>query len=182
MVYDKGAISGLEHVWAFDDMYTTMAVEGLDKNKDGKYDREELAELAKVNMDGLKDFDYFTYAQLGTAALKFSGPVDPWLEHSNGILRLHFKMPLVTPVLAEAEGFNFSIYDPSFFIAFEPEKTDAVKLASAPAGCTAAIADTGADKAAADAQKLGDALTQQLGGQGSGFGVGKTVSVTCKKL
>jgi ABC-type uncharacterized transport system substrate-binding protein len=189
VVYDKGAISGLEHVWAFDDMYTAMAVQGLDKNNDGKYDREELAELAKVNMDGLKDFDYFTYAQLGTSALKFSGPVDPWLEHANGILRLHFKMPLATPVLAEAAGFNISIYDPSFFIAFEPEKTDAVKLASAPSGCTAAIADTGSDKASADAQKLGGALAQQLGGNalgsggsgGSGFGVGKTISVTCKK-
>ncbi len=181
VVYDKGAISGLEHVWTFDDMYTAMAVQGLDKNNDGTYDREELAELAKVNMDGLKDFDYFTYAQLGTTALKFAGPAEPWLEHVNGILRLHFKMPLATPVLAEAEGFNVSIYDPSFFIAFEPEKTDAVKLASAPSGCTAAIADAGADKAAADAQKLGDAMAQQLGGQGSGFGVGKTISVTCKK-
>ena len=33
-----------------------MAVEGLDTNKDGKYSREELAELAKVNVTSLKDF------------------------------------------------------------------------------------------------------------------------------
>ena len=181
VTYDKDTVTGIEHIWTFDDMYTAMAVQGLDKNGDGTYDRAELAELAKVNMDGLKDFDYFTFAKLGTQDIKFSGPADPWLEHTNGVLRLHFRMPLATPVLAEAEGLNFSVYDPSFFIAFEPEKTDAIKLASAPAGCSASIGLPADDKAAADAQKLGDAMAQQLGGQGMGFGMAKTVTVSCKK-
>lgn len=180
IVYDKGSVTGVEHVWTFDDMYTAMAVQGLDKNNDGKYDREELAELAKVNMDGLKDFDYFTFAKLGAADLKFSGPAEPWLEHTNGILRLHFKLPLVSPVLAEAEGLNLSIYDPSFFIAFEPEKTDALKLASAPEGCSATFVDPQAEKNAEDTKKLGDALAQQLGGQ-MGLAQSKTVSISCKK-
>ena len=62
LMYDQGAFSGLRHKWTFDQYYTAMAIEGLDKNKDGKYDREELAELAKVNIDGLKEFAYFTTA------------------------------------------------------------------------------------------------------------------------
>lgn len=181
IIYDKATVTGIEHVWSFDDMYTAMAIEGLDKNKDGKYDREELAELAKVNMEGLKDFNYFTFAKLGPTELKFSGPVDPWLEHTNGILRLHFKLPLASPVLAEAEGLSFSIYDPTFFIAFEPEKTDALKLASAPAGCTAAFVDPAAEKTAEDQQKLGAAFAQELGGQISGMSQGMSVAVSCKK-
>ncbi|MBK9079245.1 MAG: DUF1007 family protein [Hyphomicrobium sp.] len=181
IVYDKGTVTGVEHVWSFDDMYTAMAIQGLDKNNDGTYDREELAELAQVNMDGLKDFDYFTFAKLGGADLKFAGPKDAWLEHTNGILRLHFKLPLASPVLAEAEGLNFSIYDPSFFIAFEPEKTDALKLASAPEGCTAAFIDPAADKSAEDTKKLGEAFFQELGGQNFGMSQAKTVAITCKK-
>ncbi len=186
VIYENGTVSGVGHAWTFDDMYTAMAVQGLDKNADGKYDREELAELAKVNMDGLKDFDYFTFAQLGGDKLKFDGPQDAWLEHNNGILRLHFRLPLAKPVLADAEGFNFSIYDPSFFIAFEPEKTDALKLASAPDGCTATFTDPTADKAAADAAKLGEAMAQELGqppadGQGLNYASAKTVTVSCKK-
>src|SRR5215510_2431854 len=51
LLYDKGTFTGLRHKWTFDQYYTAMAIEGLDKNKDGKYDREELAELAKVNID-----------------------------------------------------------------------------------------------------------------------------------
>ena len=45
-----------------------MAIEGLDKNGDGKYDRQELSELAQVNIDGLKEFNYFTVAKLGTTS------------------------------------------------------------------------------------------------------------------
>ncbi|HPG88764.1 MAG TPA: DUF1007 family protein [Hyphomicrobium sp.] len=181
IVYDKGTVTGVEHIWSFDDMYTAMAIQGLDKNNDGKYDREELAELAKVNMDGLKDFDYFTFAKLGGKDLKFAAPMDPWLEHNNGILSLHFKLPLEAPVLAEAEGLNFSIYDPSFFIAFEPEKTNALKLASAPAGCTATFVDPAAEKNAEDQKKLGEAFAQELGGQNYGMGQAMSVAVTCKK-
>ena len=79
LLYDKGAFSGLRHTWAFDQFYTAMAIEGLDKNKDGKYDREELAELAKVNIDGLKEFAYFTTASVAGQDLKFEAPSDYWL-------------------------------------------------------------------------------------------------------
>ena len=64
VLYDKGAFTGLQQKWTFDEFYTAMAIEGLDKNNDGIYDREELSELAKVNIDGMKEFGYFTYPLL----------------------------------------------------------------------------------------------------------------------
>src|SRR5262249_18328747 len=80
VIYDKGTITGLHHRWFFDEFYTSMAIEGLDTNKDGKYDRSELAELAKVNMEGLKEFGYFTVARLGTQELSFGAPTEYWME------------------------------------------------------------------------------------------------------
>jgi ABC-type uncharacterized transport system substrate-binding protein len=183
VVYNDAMVTGLQHVWTFDDMYTAMAVQGLDKNGDGIYDREELAELAQVNMDGLKEFDHFTYAKLGDAELKFAEPTEAWLEHSDGILRLHFSLPLEKPVFADAEGLKFAIYDPTYFIAFEPEQTDAIKLASAPQGCTAALVDS--DPATEDELKrLGDAFAQQLGtvsDYAGGISAPRTVAVSCRK-
>ena len=78
VLYDKAAITGLQQAWTFDEIYTQQAIEGLDKNGDGKYDREELKELAQVNIDGLKEFEYFTFAKLGDKPLKFNPPVDYW--------------------------------------------------------------------------------------------------------
>lgn len=82
VLYENGTIVGLRQKWSFDDFYTSMAVQGLDTNNDGVYDRSELAELAKVNMDGLKEFEYFTAARLSTEKLKFGAPKDFWLEHA----------------------------------------------------------------------------------------------------
>ena len=127
--YENGTITGLQEEWTFDEFYTQQAIEGLDANRDGKYDRQELAELAKVNIDGLKEFNYFTYAKLGAGDLKFKPPVDYWLEHTDkGILKLHFTLPLEQPVQANTDGFTFQVHDPSYFIAFDLAKDNPVKL------------------------------------------------------
>lgn len=180
--YDGGTVTGVDHVWTFDDDYTAMALEGLDKNNDGQYDESELTELLKVNMEGLKEFNYFTVAKLADAALGFSSPTKPRLEYNNKILRLHFHLPLEKPVLADAEGLTFAVFDPSYFIAFEPEKADPVKLASAPPGCSATIIDPDTEEDDNQAEQLGAAMVEQFGAASVSLGSHKTVSVSCKKL
>ncbi|MFA9550927.1 MAG: DUF1007 family protein [Hyphomicrobium sp.] len=180
VLYENGTMTGLQKAWTFDEAYTTMAIEGLDTNGDGNYDRKELEELAKVNIDGLKEFGYFTFAKLGDGKLTFKEPVDYWLEYTGGVLTLHFRLPLESPVLAEAPGFTFSVYDPSFFIAFDLAKDDPVKLAtSAPSGCKADVATPA--KEAEDTQRLGEAFFQELGGADYGVAVAKTVAISCVK-
>lgn len=180
VVYEQGAIAALAQRWTFDDLYTAMAIQGLDTNNDGTYDRQELAELAQVNMDGLKEFDYFTFPQLGGAKLALGEPKDYWLELAEGVLTLHFDLPLADPVLAEAEGFTFAVYDPSYFIAFDmAEKSPVVLGAGAPKGCTVEIGSPA--KEADDAQRLGEAFYNQLGGANFGISTAKTVAIVCPK-
>jgi len=181
VLYENGTMSGLQQAWTFDEAYTTMAIEGLDTDGDGNYDRKELAELAKVNIDGLKEFDYFTFAKLGDGGLTFNEPVDYWLEYVGGVLTLHFKLPLEKPVLAESPGFTFSVYDPSFFIAFDLAKDNPVQLAaSAPAGCKANVTIPAKD--VEDTKRLGEAFFQELGGDADyGVALAKTIAVNCAK-
>ena len=54
VLFEGDTMTGLQQSWTFDEAYTAMAIEGLDTNGDGNYDRKELEELAKVNVDGLK--------------------------------------------------------------------------------------------------------------------------------
>jgi ABC-type uncharacterized transport system substrate-binding protein len=180
VLFEGDTMTGLQQSWTFDEAYTAMAIEGLDTNGDGNYDRKELEELAKVNVDGLKEFDYFTFAKLGDGGLTFKEPVDYWLEYTGGVLTLHFKLPLEDPVLAEAPGFTFSVYDPSFFIAFDLAKDDPIKLAaSAPAGCKADLAIP--PKEREDTQRLGEAFFQELGGSDYGVVMAKTIAINCVK-
>ena len=84
VLFENGTIVGLRQKWSFDDFYTSMALQGLDANNDGIYDRSELEELAKVNLEGLKEFDYFTNVLLAGQKLKFDAPRDFFLEHAEG--------------------------------------------------------------------------------------------------
>jgi ABC-type uncharacterized transport system substrate-binding protein len=225
VIFEQGSIAAIKHTWTFDEMYTTMAIQGLDANNDGNYDRNELAELAKVNMDGLKEFAYFTQVKLADQAIGTEDPKDYYLEYAEGkaqgesepeptpptadadkgtkpgvagrvqnwfssnskskpapkpkVLSLHFMLPLKQPVLAEAQGFSFSVSDPTFFIAFELAKDSPVKLgAGAPSGCRVAIG--GAERDAQDAKRLSEAFATQMGAQGSGLGFAKPIAITCE--
>ncbi len=179
ILFDKGSISGFRHKWTFDDMYTAMAIQGLDTNKDGVYDRSELQELAQVNIDGLKEFEYFTFVKLGDTRLKTNAPVDYYLEHSkDGFLSLHFTLPLQQPVLTDAKSFGLQITDAGYFIAFDFAKENPVKLGEgAPASCKPTLA--AAEKDAADAQKLGESFFQQMGGN-FGVSVARVASLVCQ--
>jgi ABC-type uncharacterized transport system substrate-binding protein len=159
LLYEQGAFSGLRHKWSFDQYYTAMAIEGLDRNKDGKYEREELAELAKVNIDGLKDFAYFTSAAVAGREIKLEAPNDYWLEYENGVLALNFTLPFAEPVAPDARGLTFAVQDPTFFIAFDLAKTDPAKLGpGAPAACKLKVGSPGEQGGA-----LGDAFAKQFG-------------------
>jgi ABC-type uncharacterized transport system substrate-binding protein len=175
VLYEKGTFAGVRHKWIFDEFYTTMAVEGLDKNKDGVYDREELAELAKVNIEGLKDFAYFTHPALAGKEIALGEASDYWLEHKDGVLSLHFTLAFASPVLAEAKGLTVSVYDPTYFIAFDLAKDKPARISEgAPKGCEA--------KVVAASEKSGDnaalaGLQTQLGAYGAS--IAKTIAVEC---
>ena len=182
VLYGEGTITGLQQAWTFDEFYTQQAIEGLDKNGDGKYDRQELQELAQVNIDGLKEFAYFTFAKLGDKELKFKPPIDYWLNYTDkGVLTLHFTLPLEQPVPVTTPGFTFAIFDSSYFIAFDFAQQNPVKLgAHAPVGCKAQIHDPSEDE---DTKRLNDAFSSAMGNGGTvslGSG-GKTVAVECAK-
>ena len=100
------------------------------------------------------------------------------MEHKDGILSLHFRTPLATPTPATGKGFAVSIYDSSFFIAFELIAKDPVKLGDgAPKGCKLAVGVPPAE--AEQTKQLSGAFSQQMGGAGLGGGVNQTISVTC---
>ena len=178
---ENGAITSISHTWTFDEFYTAMATEGLAKNKDGGYGRAELAELAKVNVDGLKEFQYFTFPTLGKTELKVGDPKEGeyYLEHKDSVLSLHFTVPLMKPVLLDAKGFAFLITDPSYFIAFELSEKDPPKLnPTAPPNCKLTV---GAPKPETpEEKKLGGAFAEQMAPANLGFGEpAKSIMVSC---
>jgi ABC-type uncharacterized transport system substrate-binding protein len=128
-----GTVVGVRHAWTFDDMFSTFATQGLESKKRGEFTREELQPLAKVNVESLKEFDFFTYGKVDGKKAVFVEPTDYHLEFNNSLLTLHFLLPFKTP--AKSRSFDFEVFDPGYFVDFQLEEKDAVGLSGAPAGC-----------------------------------------------
>ena len=113
-------ITGIRHAWTFDEFYSAMAVQGLDTNSDGVFSAEELKPLAEVNVESLKDFDYFTFVHIGamTTKCQLKPPENYSLDYDKGLLTLHLTLPLERPLDAQGQEVEVDVYDPSFFVAF----------------------------------------------------------------
>ena len=133
-----GSVTGVRHAWAFDDMFSAFATQGIETKQKGVFTREDLAPLAQVNVDSLKDFDYFTYAKANGKKAEFDGPADYWLEYKNEVLTLHFTLPFKAPLKAKNRAIE--IYDPTYFVDFALAEKDPVKLVGAPAQCKLTVA------------------------------------------
>lgn len=181
IVLDGRAITGVRHRWTFDEGYSEQAIEGLDINKDGVVDRKELAELAKINMEALPQFGYFTELVSAGTRVEVAAPTEFWLDHVEAplapaagapqqptagkvapprkLLVLNFTLPLAAPLPLQPKGLSLAVRDPSFFIAFGTENKKAVRFADGgKAGCTLAT-DEDTQSLASLAQSMQNAVT-----------------------
>jgi len=126
-----GSITGVRHHWSFDDMFSAFATQGLESKEKGKFTREELAPLAKVNIESLKEYDYFTYAVADGKKTPLTDPAPDYsLDYKDSILTLNFTLPFKTPV--KAKELKLEIYDPTIFVDFAFARDKPVQLVGAP--------------------------------------------------
>jgi len=134
-----GSITGIRHHWAFDDMFSAFATQGLESKVKGQFTREELAPLAKVNVESLKEYQYFTYVTADGKKAELTDPAPGyWLDYKDTVLTLNFTLPFKTPV--KAKYMRIEIYDPTIFVDFEFAKTEPVHIENFPHGCKADVA------------------------------------------
>lgn len=143
-------LDALTVTWTFDEFYSAFAVQDFKKRPDGAYDPADLAKLADVNLANLKDWNYFTEVTQQGKPLKLGLATHGASSYDAkaGTLTMSFTVPLATPVAAtEALPLQVRIYDPSFYIAIDYVKKDAIHLtAGSHDGCTVSTKIPNAEK------------------------------------
>jgi ABC-type uncharacterized transport system substrate-binding protein len=174
-----GSVTGVRHAWAFDDMFSAFATQGLEQKTKGQFTREELQSLAKVNVDSLQEYAYFTYVKLDGKRQKDAllDPVDYYLEYdpNETVLTLHFTLPLKKPV--KAKTLEVEVYDPEFFIDFGFAEKNQVQLVNAPAKCSVSVAKPHDDFFSAAVRLDKSQAWEANAGMGANFA--NRVTVTC---
>lgn len=133
-----GKITGIRHIWTFDEPFSTYATMGMDTDKDGKLSRQELEPLAKVNMESLHEYGFFTEVKQGKQQLSFADPMDYFLEHDGKALTLHFTLPVKDGAISVRDA-RMTVADPSFFVSFEYAKEVPVTVQGVSSSCKALL-------------------------------------------
>ena len=129
-----GSVTGIRQHWAFDDMFSAFAIQGLEAKDTGAFSRAELAPLAKTNVESLKEYDYFTFATADGNKAPFGDPLpDYFADYKDSVVTLHFTLPFKTPV--KAKLLKIDIYDATIFVDFSFAKDKPVALVGAPGAC-----------------------------------------------
>ena len=174
----SGKVAGLRHSWTFDEAYSAFQIQGL--GTDGKLPtREQLAPLAKVNMESLAEFGYFTVLKVGGKQQDMGMPGNEHLDVGpDKLVTLTYDLPLKVPVAAKP-AMTLQVYDPEFFVQFDFAPEDAVALIGAPSGCSNSSSKP-KELEATDAQRLKDvAGTNESPGINFGIKLATRVLIAC---
>lgn len=179
MIFDaSGKVVALRHFWTFDEAYSAFQVQGL--GTDGKVPtQEQLAPLAKTNMESLADFGFFTFLKIAGKPQDFGKPLNEHLDvGADKLVTLTFDLPLANPVAAKP-ALTLQVYDPEFFVQFDFVDTEEVVLDNAPSGCSNS-SNKPKPLEADDAKRLSDvANTNDSPGANFGLKLASRIMVAC---
>jgi ABC-type uncharacterized transport system substrate-binding protein len=173
-----GKVAAVVHDWVFDEMYSSFATQGLAPQ--GKLvKREQFAPLAKENAGSLAEIGYFTTLKIGGKAVDFGSVTDYWMqERPDHLVEFHVTLPLKTPTPV-TKFLTLRVADPEYFIDFEFDDKDPVKLVSPPSGCAATVARPKPIDDS-DKQKLTESFFTNLSpGTNFGFKMASAAIVAC---
>ena len=173
-----GMVASITHDWTFDEMYSAFATQGLGKPGE-LVKREDFAPLAKENAGQLAQIGYFTVMKIGGKQVDFGNVTDYWMEERpDHLVTFHVVLPLKTP---EPPGkyVTMMVSDPEFFVDFEFDDKDPVKLDNAPSGCSLSITHP-APLDVSDSKKLSESFFTNLSpGAGFGFKLASRAIIAC---
>ncbi len=121
---DKGEVIGLKQLWLFDDFYSAYILQTLPKADDGLYEQKAVDELAKLNLQNLEEYKYFTVIKGDEKPLEH-GKVTKYKSYVEGNrLAMEFDLPLKKPIDPKSVPVEYLVYDPIYYIEILHVKSD----------------------------------------------------------
>ena len=138
----EGRVVAITQHWIFDTVFGGVVIHAFDRNRDGKLDPGEAAQVRSGAFDALKDFNYFTVVRIGGEELKLEKVTGFSAAVKDGRLVYEFTVPLPRPIDLQSGSPDFLFLDKTYFVAVDMAKQDPVTFAgAAPAGCRTVFRD-----------------------------------------
>lgn len=141
--FDGGRLTAIRQHWQFDEFFSSVLYEDFDRNKNGKFEADEVAAMRDGAFTGLGEVNFFTDLRVAGAQVAWPGAQDFAVEmYDDGTVAYTFTLPLPQPVEMTAQSVTLSLYDPDYYVSVEFEPGPSIEFQDlAEASCRYSLAE-----------------------------------------
>jgi len=112
--YSNSKCTGVWVDWEFDRFFSVSIIRDFDKNKNGKFDKNEVKDIEAHAFSNLKNYGYFVNIRVGKKRSHPKRVTNFFARFSGDKLYYRFFVPLDK---GSYSNFNISIFDPTYYCA-----------------------------------------------------------------
>lgn len=125
--FAQGRIVAIRLRWTFDEMFGGSIIGQFDKNRNKRFEPQEMEALKKGAFDNLEGFGWFTHLTVDMKPVPVKAVTDFKASVENGRLVYEFTIPVDPPVDPLTARVGLGIYDPEFFVDVEVGGRESVR-------------------------------------------------------
>lgn len=125
---DSGEVTGIRHVWRFDELFSSTVLLDYDVNGDGDLDISELEEVSKTVTSSLGEYDYYTEVRLDKRSKDFKLDDKIMVDYVDGQVLMFFQLDMNKPLPISGHSFRVAVSDPTYFVAIELAGESAIQI------------------------------------------------------
>lgn len=143
-----GTLRAVRNIWRFDELFSSSVLVDFDADGDGTLDPDEVAKVAETVRQSIREWDFYTFVTVAGRDVPFAPPPAIRGLWDEGVLTLFFEMAPAEPVDLKPAPVTFTVYDESYFVAFEFIDESRFQLLDLPAACTKSLTQPDPDRSA----------------------------------
>lgn len=146
-----GHVASLQHLWRFDDLFSSTVLVEFDKNGDLKLDDSELGEVGQTVKESLAEYGYFQVVTAAGKDVAMNKPDKLTADFKDSQLIILFESTPSVP-MALSGKLTFGVYDPTFYTAIDFTEDSYLNAEGLPARCKRTVIRPDPDEALAQNQ------------------------------
>jgi len=128
VIFEGDKVTGFHLEWTFDEMFSQMIIADYDRAGKGSFSPAEAEELRKGAFDNLRNYHYFLAVYVDGAPERTLSIRDFRPSIRKGRLVYDFTLPLAISVPPAGRELRITVYDDSYYTAFDKMKPGDVSL------------------------------------------------------
>lgn len=117
--FDAGMLQGITFTWTFDDMFSSMILADYDPKHTGQFNAAQVKAVKEGAFDNLENYHYFIALAVGKKQLSRFAIQQFTPSVADTKLVYTFFVPLKIPVQPQDQAVRVTVYDDSYYVAFD---------------------------------------------------------------